>query len=122
MGKGSRKPPSRIKYEQNHPTVSCRIAREVYDRLQEMKEEGRSFADILKIGLGILELKAKKDEQAYSRGYRDGYHQAEFKFKITYACNVCGGPIVVNTRDEKEAIKQYMEDQGWGHRECHEKE
>jgi hypothetical protein len=88
-----------------------------------MKEnEGKSFADILKVGLGILELKVKKDEQAYSRGYRDGYHQAELKFKITYACNVCREPIVVNTMDEKEAIKRYMEDQGWGHRECHERE
>jgi hypothetical protein len=123
MTKDRRKPPSRIRYEQTHPTVSCRVPTAIYDRLQEVKEnEGKSFVDILKVGLGILEVKAKKDEQAYSRGYRDGYHQAEFKFKITYACNVCGELIAVNTRDEKEAIKHYMEDQGWGHKVCQEKE
>lgn len=123
MTKDKRKSPSRIKYEQSHPVVSCRVLREIYERLQEMKEkEGRSFADILKIGLGILELKAKKDEKAYSRGYDDGYHEAELEFKVTYACNVCGKPIVVNTKEEKEAVKQYMDDHNWGHTRCHEGE
>jgi predicted CopG family antitoxin len=120
MTKGKRKPPSRVKYEHSHPTVSCRVPKEVYDRLQEMKEnEGKSFADILKTGLGILKLKAKKDQNAYYRGYKDGYRQAELKFKVTYRCNVCGESIVVNTRDEKEAVRQYMEEHRWGHRECH---
>lgn len=123
MTKVKRKPPSRIRYEQTHPTVSCRISKEAYDRLQEVKEgEGRSFADVLKIGLGILELKAKKDEKAYSRGYNDGYYEAELEFKVTYRCNVCGEPIVVNTREEKKAIKEYMENHDWGHRACHGKE
>jgi len=123
MSKGKRKTPSRIRYEESHPTVSCRITKEIYNRLRDMKEkEGVSFADILKIGLGILQVKAKKEERAYSKGYNDGYRKAELEFKVTYVCNVCGKPIVVNTRDEKEAIKQYMEDGGWGHRECHEQE
>ena len=26
-------PPSRIKYENNHPTVSCRVSKEIYERL-----------------------------------------------------------------------------------------
>ena len=44
-------PPSRIKYENNHPTVSCRVSKEIYDRLTESKKlDGKSFADILKIG------------------------------------------------------------------------
>jgi hypothetical protein len=72
MTKGKLKPPSRIKYEQGHPTISCRVPRKIYRRMQAIKEkEERSFTDILKVGLGILELKAKKDEQAYSRGYDD---------------------------------------------------
>jgi predicted CopG family antitoxin len=123
MTKVKREPPSRIKYEQSHPTVGCRVPKEIYDRLQEIKEnEGKSFADILKVGLGILELKAKKDDKAYSRGYNDGYREAELELKVTYICDVCGEPIVVNTTDEKKAIKQYMEDHNWGHKECHEKE
>lgn len=122
MAKRSQKPPSRVKYEESHPTVSCRVSRETYDRLQEMKEkEGKSFADILKIGLGILALKAKKDEKAYSRGYRDGYREAEREFKVAYACSVCGKTITLNSEGEKEAASGYMEEHGWGHAECHRK-
>jgi len=123
LTKGKRKAPSRIRYEESHPTIACRVPKETYDRLQEMKlKEAMSFADILKTGLGILQSKAKKDEKAYYKGYNAGYRRAELEFKVTYACNVCGKPIVVNTRDEKEAIKEYMEEHRWGHRECHEKE
>jgi len=123
MSKGKRKTPSRVRYEESNPTVSCRVPKKIYDRLQEIKlKQGKSFADILKIGLGILQLKARKEENAYSKGYNDGYRRAELEFKVTYACNVCGKLIVVSTRTEKEAIKQYMEEHSWGHRECHEKE
>jgi len=122
MTKVKRKPPSRIRYEQTHPTVSCRVPTKVYDRLQETKEnEGKSFADILKIGLGILELKAKKDEKAYSKGYRDGYRQAELEFKVTYSCSICGKIIALRSAKEREAARKYMEEEGWSHAECHEK-
>ena len=67
MTKDKKKPPSRLRYEQSHPTISCRLPREIYDRLQEMRQqEGGSFTDILKIGLEILQSKTKKDEKAYS--------------------------------------------------------
>ncbi|MBF8267727.1 MAG: hypothetical protein HW388_1235 [Dehalococcoidia bacterium] len=60
MTKAVRKtPPSRVRYETANPTVSCRVPTEVYDRLQAVKEaEGRNCADVLKIGLGILEARA----------------------------------------------------------------
>lgn len=120
-----RKAPSRIRYEQSHPTVSCRVPTEVYERLQAVKEaEGRSFADILKVGLGILELEEKNEEEiretGYADGYRKGYAQAERIFKVTYPCKICGGVLTVRTSEEKEAIKAYMRERGWGHRECHE--
>lgn len=122
MTKGKRKAPSRIRYEESHPTVSCRISRKVYDRLQAAKErEGRSFADILKTGLKIFEFEAYKRNKAYSKGYRDGYRNAEHKLKVTYLCSVCGEEIALDSLKEKEAASRYMEDHGWGHAECHEK-
>ena len=57
-----RKAPSRVRYEQGHPTVTCRVPREVYDKLHEVKEaKGKSFADILKIGLRILEERVEEE-------------------------------------------------------------
>ena len=63
MAKGnSKKTPSRVKYEQNHPTVSFRVSKELYDMLQAVKKaEGKSNTDVLKAGVGLLEVKVGKD-------------------------------------------------------------
>lgn len=121
-----RKAPSRVRYERGHPTVSCRIPRAVYNRLREVKEvEGQSFADILKIGLGILEVQVKEEaevrEQGHTKGYKRGYAAAERLYKVTYPCNVCREMLTVTDRDEKEAIKRYMQEHRWGHSTCQEK-
>lgn len=122
-----RKPPSRVRYEQSHPTVSCRVSREVYDRLEKARKTGgKSFAYFLKIGLGVVEVQTRKEqevrEQAYREAYERGYDEAERLYGVKYRCTVCGGhPIVVSSAKEKEVITRYMEEQGWGHGECHEK-
>jgi hypothetical protein len=118
-----RKAPSRVRYEHGHPTVSCRVPREVYNRLQKVKEaEGQSFADILKIGLGILEVRVKEEakvrKQGYAKGHTKGYAEAESLYKVTYFCSVCRGLITVTTRGEKEAIRQYMQEHRWDHGAC----
>ena len=87
-----RQPPSRIRYEKNHPIVSCRVSRDIFDRLVEAKEvEDKSFADILKIGLGKQEAQVEKiveaKKKAMEEGYKKGYAAAELRYKVTY--NIC---------------------------------
>ena len=100
-------PPSRIRYEEGNPTVSCRVSKDIYDRLVAAKEvEGKSFADILKIGLGKQEVQAKKvkvaRQQARDEGYKKGYADAALRYKVIYHCTKCGLPMEVavssNTR------------------------
>lgn len=51
--KGSRKPPSRKRYEEEHPTISCRLDRDTYMCLKGYLEStGCSFADFVKDALG----------------------------------------------------------------------
>ena len=65
MLKKKRRTPSRIKYEQNHPTVSFRVSKEIYDRLEIVKEaEGKSITDVLRVGVGLLEVKVSKEKEA----------------------------------------------------------
>lgn len=134
MAKTTRKKaPSRVRYEQAHPTVSCRVPRQVYDRLKTVKRaEDKSFADILKIGLGILEVQTKEQgevrKQGRAEGYRKGYAEAERLYKVTYPCGVCRNMLMVTSTEEKQAIAQYMQQHGWGTRsatkggdnQCHE--
>ncbi|MBI4201202.1 MAG: hypothetical protein HY531_02805 [Chloroflexi bacterium] len=124
MAKAAKKtPPSRVRYEAANPTVSCRVPREIYERLEKVKQvESRSFADVLKIGLGILEVRAKAEEEirrrSHGEGHKKGYAEAERTFKVTYPCQVCRKTITVTSTKEKEAIQQYMQEHGWGHAEC----
>jgi hypothetical protein len=121
-----RKPPSRVRYEQAHPTVSSRVPIEIYQRLQAVKKaEGKSFTDILKIGLGLLEArideKASIQKQARAKGYKAGYAKGKRLYGVTYACNVCGEIMAVTGDNAKQAIKEYMEEHRWGHASCQEK-
>jgi predicted CopG family antitoxin len=121
-----KKTPSRIRYEQAHPTVSCRVPRKVYDRLQKVKiAEVKSFSDIIKIGLGILEVKAEEEgnikKQSHADGYRKGYAEAERLYRVTYPCSICGKTVELISTNAKQVASGYMQEHGWGHRACHER-
>jgi predicted CopG family antitoxin len=55
-----RKPPSRIKYELSHPVIPIRVSLEVYQKLQNARLNGQSYADIVRIGLGVQEATNKE--------------------------------------------------------------
>ncbi len=68
---GKRKPPSRIRYEMEHPVVSARLSIDDYRRLMELKEKrGVSLAQLIREVIGSAE---RDYEQAYRAGYAKGY-------------------------------------------------
>jgi len=124
MTKGKiKKTPSRVKYEQKFPTVSFRISKELYERLQAVKgAEGKSTTGVLKVGVGLLEAKVSKEKEAkrqgYDEGFEKGYEEAEELYKVTYPCKICRRTLVVTSAKEKEVIRNYMLEHGWGHADC----
>lgn len=118
-----KKAPSRVRYEETHPVVSYRTSKEINDRIKALKEaDGKSFTDIVKLGLGIAERQSKKATQirqeSWRAGYKKGYAKAELLYKVTYHCSICGDTMVVTEENEKEAIAGYMQKAGWQHSEC----
>ena len=118
-----KKTPSRVKYEESHPTVSFRISRELCDRLQVVKKaEGKSTADVLKVGVGLLEVKVSEEKEAkrqgYEEGFGEGYERAESRYKVTYRCSVCRKTLEVTSVKEKEAVGRYMREHRWGRADC----
>ncbi len=98
--KKSKKTPSRMKYEQNHRTVSFRTSKEIDDRLQAVKKaEGLSNADILKSALGLIEMKVTNEKEArkqgYAAGFREGFERATNLYRVTYPCKRCGKIIEI---------------------------
>jgi len=122
MVKATRKPPARIKYEQSHPTVSCRLDRDAHDLLKQRLEDlgGVSFADFVKDSLGLLQLRIPDIEEIRETAWGEGYDQAEKEYQIWYYCNVCGERMDMSPNDDDhKAMIGLMKEHGWGHKSCH---
>ena len=116
MKKKAHKPPSRIKYDQSHPTVSIRVDQELYDKLKELRElSKKSLGDILR---EAVKKQGPWAKDAYDLGQKAGYDSAKREFAVTCRCSVCGGALTVTSAKAKEAAAQYMREHGWKHGNC----
>ena len=124
MAKATYKPPpARVRYEQSHPTVSCRLDKDTHDLLKQRLEDlgGVSFADFAKDSLGLLQLKMPDIEEIKETARGESYDQAEKEYQIWYSCAVCGKRIDMEPNsDSHKAMIVYMKEHGWGHASCHE--
>jgi hypothetical protein len=112
MNKHVSKPPSRIKYDTEHPTVSVRVSRELYNQLKDLCEDGgKSLGDILR---EAVKIQTPITEKAYARGYQD----ARRKFAVVYKCSGCGESIVIDSEKEKQEVAEHMASEGWKHSRC----
>ena len=123
MRADKRKRPSRVRYERSHPTVSCRVSREIYDRLADVKQqEGKSFAHILKVGLGIIgtdkEFAEFMFDEGYGLGCQEGYETAARRFKVVFTCCECGEPVAVEGKEDKQIVRRILEGHGLSHDQC----
>ena len=120
--KATHKPPARVRYEQSHPTVSCRLSKDEYDLLKQRFEDlgGISFADFVKESLGLQQPKMPDIEEIKETAYDEVYNQAIDDHQIWYYCAVCGKRIDMspNGNDHK-AMTGFMKEHGWGHASCH---
>ncbi len=90
-----KKPPSRVRYEANHPTVSFRVTKAEYAGLQAMRRKtGLSLGETARRVLG---LRKKEVDEAYHGGYRAGYGRFDLP------CKVCGKPMNFDLKSEADA-------------------
>ena len=112
MKKKKHQPPSKIKYNQTHPTVSIRVSQDLYDQLKDLREKsGKSLGDILRESLG-------KQAPSTKKAFQRGFDKARRQFVVTYRCSVCGGPLEVTTDEEKKEVAMYMRSANWAHTSC----
>ena len=122
MAKAIHKPPARIRYEQSHPTMSCRLDKDTHALLKQRLEDlgGVSFADFVKDSLGLLQLKIPATEEIRERARDEGYNKAKEECQIWYYCAVCGKRIDMEPNtDAHKAMIGYMKQNGWRHESCH---
>jgi hypothetical protein len=60
----------------------------------------------------------QKSAEEQKAAYKQGYKEAESHYKISYGCSICGRQVDIDTAEEKEFAKLYMEHDGWAHARC----
>ena len=80
------KPPARLKYEESHPTVSCRLSKDEYNLLKQRLDDlgSVSFANFVKDSLGLLQLKIPETRVIREKAWRAGYDQGKKEHQIWY--------------------------------------
>ena len=108
--------PSKIRYDQSHPTVSFRVKREDYDKMKKLLDQkGRSIADFFKEALGI-------QEESYQKAYDKGYEDAKKEYIVRFRCSICNEWIEIISDKRKEYVREAMESRRWVHTECIDKQ
>lgn len=109
-------PPSRLRYEKSHPTVSARLPKGDYDRLKGyLAMTDQSLADLIK---ETLDGREPAIEAAFAEGQSDALETAEYLYKVDYRCSKCGGSITLTDEQAKQAAATYMREHGWAHTKC----
>lgn len=120
-GKVKKIPPSRQRYEASHPTVTARVSKDTYDKLNEIRTtQGRSFTQLLLTGAGLLTphldtitLIAKAEQKGYQRG-----HRSALKGVPIGVCSVCHQPIIWDLTDAGDKGRLNGALRGWRHSRC----
>jgi len=120
--KTTHRPPARVRYEQSHPVVSCRLSRDQYELLKQRLDDlgGVSFADFVKDALGVIKRDMGDVKQIKQVAHRAGYDQGKEEHQIWYFCAVCGKRVDVEPNSESHKdIVNLMKREGWRHASCH---
>ena len=112
MVKKKQPPPSKIKYDKSHPTISIRVSQDLKKQLDEIKEmSDKSLGDLLREAVGVQGISIKN-------AWKRGVSQGKGLYGVNYKCSVCGGNILLESRDAKQAAARYMREHGWKHSNC----
>ena len=113
------KSPSRIKYEQSHPTISGRVPIEARDKLlTNLAKLGMTISDALMALAGELEVKVVPVEEERLKGYKQGYEEAMKKYMVPYRCFVCEKTIIITSPETKKVVSKFLTEHCWGHTKC----
>lgn len=78
MSADTHRPPSRVRYEQAHPTLSCRLDPQTHELLKRrLASDGLSFADFVKSQLGVRESNIVNVKEAEERAYATAKNKYE---------------------------------------------
>jgi hypothetical protein len=116
--KPKRQPPSRARYQSDHPTIGVHVDLATHAKLIELRERsGLSFGQLVRRALGVVEHDVEAAyEAAYSLGWADGEREGWSQAVLNFPCSVCGQPVEVRAGSEiARAAAAHLVERGWVH-------
>ena len=112
--------PSRKRYEASHPVISVRVTKQIYDQLQEVRQNGQSYGDVLRVGLDIQKIDLQPLKEKIEILESDILELVELvdKRTVTYPCGRCGILIEAQQDNAKEVCRQALIKAGFHHSTC----
>lgn len=110
-----KKYPSKIRYEENNPSITFRVTKEEKESIEQMAEEAdKSISTLVRIAL--LHLHEEMEDMygdAYNYGYDIGCDDTKKNYAISYPCSVCGSLCVISPNSEcHKAVLQFLQEKG----------
>jgi predicted transcriptional regulator len=105
-------PPSKVKYDHSHPTVSIRVDKKLKDDLDELRTKGgKSLGDILREAVG-------KQLPIVEHAYQDGFAEGQASAAFYFPCGKCGGLIQIISQEDRQLVAESLKECGLGHKTC----
>ena len=123
MMKKENRPPSRIKYENNNPTISARLPKEKHDRLLAILVVLKmTLTQLLLHFIGEYDPKVTPVEEARKQGLNEGWKRgvswAREKYLFSAPCTRCGKEIILTDKESKDVVRNILRQNGWQHADC----
>lgn len=117
----TRRPPSYLRYQQNHPPLTVHLTKELRDLLDDIRgSTGISYAQLIKEALNNALMDLINLDSLLKKEYSKGYSKGKAESEIWYYCNVCGERITIDQNGKShKAMIQIMKEHHWGHAACH---
>ena len=87
-------PPSKQRYDKEHPTISFRVSNDEKERLRKLcAKDDKSFGRFFREALGSEE---RNYEGAFNRGYARGFDEARSRYAVAPLCVSCMETIFID--------------------------
>ena len=103
--------------------MSFRLKKEEKEKLEAIAEiEGMTVSQYVRDFLKGIIAEREKGDGIYRKWFNAGYEKGRKDWQIWYYCSVCGKLLFVEPNGgEHKQIVEFLKNQGWGHKSCHNK-
>ena len=115
-------PPSKLKYAENHPSMTIHVTKEEYKDIVEMAiNNDKSMNQLVKEAVGLIRRTWKEQQYFFNEGSESGYEEAIKDFSRNFKCSRSGRPLEIKPNLEDQLYQWLVKESakvGWYYTAC----